>query len=702
MYASLIDPVTQALRQALDIAVHFDRSTQEREKLRAVLRKLLVIREMHSSFFVCIGGTQGAGKTHLLRELYDLEDWLPDNPGRGECRPLFVLERDCKTPYACGVDELGQETEIDQQTLFNELRSFAAGERFMLLRLYVPKRHFGERAGFLLLPGYEKLNRTNSLWQQEMRDTLKHATGSILVTNANALATQSTQDVLVEMLEQALPGRHPIIAIGRTENQSQETREELRVSAALNCQVPADQADRVVCVGRGEEYKALWIPQLLQALGQYAEPGLDVYQQRLTDLQAVLELELEVAVGFLDGLIDNAAASASASEGLVKKVLDQFRRSSDAYRVKYKKRLLQHVDQYTRCAIGSATHAFGEEEEGWSNVGRNIVDFLSLKTSEPEQRYISRIHKHWEQQGEQTPVHAIYLALTHVADDHFKLGLEAALDENPALLLEHRQQQQPARYLGYEKADGTVVVPECNLPAAPDLQKSVCLLLNQTISENHLDPATVRTRQFDTALKLLPALTMEYLRMSQGMALFQRQVVDTAQLVKYDPDALAKDIRASLPGFTQGAKQVGRALLAITAVDLAIDGSLDVLPVLAGGTATGLGATLSMAATGLMGLGFIGYKAASSVHQYNVAKRNFIVASLERFRDHLVESSLEHYDELMNKIEERIEHNLSVAYGIDANQFSERDALARVMRALNASRRHLTAEIDRAQASFVV
>ena len=62
MYASLIDPVTQALRQALDIAVHFDRSTQEREKLRAVLRKLLVIREMHSSFFVCIGGTQGAGR----------------------------------------------------------------------------------------------------------------------------------------------------------------------------------------------------------------------------------------------------------------------------------------------------------------------------------------------------------------------------------------------------------------------------------------------------------------------------------------------------------------------------------------------------------------------------------------------------------------------------------------------------------------
>ncbi|MDN7142320.1 hypothetical protein KC131_16870 [Pseudomonas sp. JQ170] len=702
MYASLIDPVTQALRQALDIAVQFDRSTQEREKIRAVLRKLLVIREMHSSFFVSVGGTQGAGKTHLLRELYDLDDWLPDNPGRGECRPLFVLERDCETPQAYGVDEWGQECPIDPQTLFDELRSFSAGEQFLLLRLYVPKRHFGGRAGFLLLPGYEKLNRTNGLWQQEMRDTLKHATGSIMVTHSNALATKSTQDVLVEMLEQALPGRQPIIAIGRTENQSDEARDELRVSAAQDCLVPAEQLDRIVCVGRGEAYKARWIPQLFEALGRYAEPGLDVYHQRLTDLRAVLELELEAAVGFLDALIEDAGATASASEGLVRKVLEQFRRSADTYRGQYKKRLHQHLQHYADQATASARKAFAEEEEGWSNVARNIVDYVKLKTSETEQRHIERINQHWQQQGTRTPVHAIYLALTHVADEQFQLGVAETLSEGSNALLTQRLENQPGRYLGYEKPDGTAVIPSSKLPEAPELQKNLCLLLNNTASENHLDPATVRTRQFDTALKHLPALTMEYLRMSQGMALYQQQAVDTAQMVKYDPDALARDIRDTLPGFTQGAKQVGRALLAITAVDLAIDGSLDVIPVLAGGAATGLGATLSLAATGLMGLGFIGYKAASSVHHYNVAKSNFIGASIERFKDHLVEGSLDHYDELMNKIEERIEHNLSVAYGVDANQFSERDALARAMRALNASRRHLSAEIDRAQASFVV
>ncbi|MNP58246.1 hypothetical protein D3C76_1531480 [compost metagenome] len=102
-----------------------------------------------------------------------------------------------------------------------------------------------------------------------------------------------------------------------------------------------------------------------------------------------------------------------------------------------------------------------------------------------------------------------------------------------------------------------------------------------------------------------------------------------------------------------------------------------------------------------MGLGFIGYKAASSVHHYDVAKRNFIGASVERFKDHLIESSLEHYDELMEVIEARIQHNLSLAYGVDIHQFAERDALARSLRALDVSRRNLEAEIDRAHSRYL-
>lgn len=701
MYANFINPVNDALRQILNIAVQFDCSKTEREKIRSVLRKLLVIREMHSTYFICVGGTQGAGKTHLLRELYGLDDWLQDNPGRGERRPLFILERDCEAPYACGVDEAGQECPIDQEILRKELSSFSTGERFLLLRLYVPRKHFSDGFGFLLLPGYERLNRTNSLWQEEMRDTLKHAMGSILVTNANALATKATNEVLADMLENAMEGRQPIIAIGRTEAKSDDEREMLRRSAAEVCAVPSDETDRVLCVGRGPDYRKRWVPQLIEALANYAQVPDSIHYQRLADLRAIVEVELEAAVTLLESLVEDAGARASAQDKLINDILNTFRASVATYKRGYEKSLHVYLGGYARQATESAKAAYSSEEEGWENKLRSAKDFFLLNASETEQRFVDRIHRHWQVQDGQTPVDATYLALTHSAQKVLGLG-HAPVDRlDSRALLELRQGNQPGQYLGYEKLDGTAITPFANKVEPQSVQKYLCLLLNDASSDNHLDANSARTQQINTALKYLPALAMEYLRLGHGVALYRRAAVDTSQLVNYDPVQLAKDIGDTLPKFTQTAQQAMRALLTITAVDLAIDGSLDVIPVLAGGAATGLGATLSVAATGLMGLGFIGYKAASSVHHYDVAKKNFIGASIDRFKDHLIESSLEQYDELMEVLEGRIQRNLSLAYGLDADQFSERDALARALRVLNVARRNLDAEIDRAQSHYL-
>jgi len=55
-------------------------------------------------------------------------------------------------------------------------------------------------------------------------------------------------------------------------------------------------------------------------------------------------------------------------------------------------------------------------------------------------------------------------------------------------------------------------------------------------------------------------------------------------MVNYDPVQLAKDIGETLPKFTQGAQQAIRALPRNHCRGtLAIDGSFDVIPALAGG-----------------------------------------------------------------------------------------------------------------------
>lgn len=704
MYADVIDPVTKVLREILKIALQFDRAKEERASLRTVLRKLLVIREMHTTYFISVTGTQGAGKTRLMRELYDLGDWLEDNAGRGERRPLFILEADCQQPYACGVDDEGNETQIDQGTLTNELRSFSVGERFLLLRLYVPRRHFSSGFGFLLLPGYERLNRSNSLWQEEMRDTLKHAMGSILVTDSSRMADYTTKDILKDLMTGCFHGRHPVIAISRTEGKTDGECGELCQTAAELCDVAADQQNRIICTGAGEAYRDKWLPQLLEALSSYSRVPDEIHHQRLDDLRKVVEVELEAAVNLLESLVEEAGTRARGQDYLLEEIMKKFRQSADKYRKRYADKLREHSDWYVSQAIHAARDAYADEEEGLRNKLRNVKDFFLLKSSDEEKRFLERINRHWMGHQGRTPLDITYLALTDMSRNHLQLSYDGGATPDAQWLLQARQEEQgPGRLLGYESKSGTTALFKQKIDPQ-QLQKSVTLLLNDSRRDLAiLDRAATDSREVSTALELLPALAMEYLRLSQGVVLAARptQMLSASELASFSAEQLVEQIKGSLPALAETTQQVIKTVLAITAVDLAIDGSLDVATVAAGGAATGLGGTLSLAAAGVITLAFVGYKTAQAVHQYDVEKKNFIAVSIRTFADQQIEKTLQVYDEIIERLEERLSGNLSLAYGIDKEQFTERDMLARALYALSTSRRDLEAEIDRVQSRYL-
>ena len=56
----------------------------------------------------------------------------------------------------------------------------------------------------------------------------------------------------------------------------------------------------------------------------------------------------------------------------------------------------------------------------------------------------------------------------------------------------------------------------------------------------------------------------------------------------------------------------------------------------------------------------------------------------------------------MEQLQDRLTRNLSRAYGIDKELFSERDAMARALYALKIASRDLSEEIDRAQRAYLV
>jgi hypothetical protein len=64
-----------------------------RDDLRRAVRDCQMTGLLYDHTLVAIAGDQGAGKTRLMRLLYDLDTaWLDDNAGRGEYLPVLVLE----------------------------------------------------------------------------------------------------------------------------------------------------------------------------------------------------------------------------------------------------------------------------------------------------------------------------------------------------------------------------------------------------------------------------------------------------------------------------------------------------------------------------------------------------------------------------------------------------------------------------------
>ncbi len=67
--------------------------TEIKNQVLSINRKLRITRELADTKYIAIAGTQSAGKTRLIREMYDLDhQWLSDNEGRGEQLPLFIIE----------------------------------------------------------------------------------------------------------------------------------------------------------------------------------------------------------------------------------------------------------------------------------------------------------------------------------------------------------------------------------------------------------------------------------------------------------------------------------------------------------------------------------------------------------------------------------------------------------------------------------
>lgn len=634
--------------------------------LRRAQRDCRMTALLYDHTVVAVAGDQGAGKTRLMRLLYDLDtEWLGDNAGRGEYLPVLVLE-DARVSKAEGClyrwdDQTAPGAPRGEAVTAEGFRKAvtAWGDDLVLPVLRVPPRYFGGAAnsGFLLLPGYEKITAKNRAWQDFMRLALVASSACILVTNGGLLA-QAQDAIRTDLQKNQLAGVQPVIAVTGTETLPRQRRQELRETAAARFGVPLDG---VVCTGVGDPaYEDAIRQELRAALGRQGGVGLRARDRQLEDLEE-LSLHVGLVVSEARQAVRSGRDAQPESEELRLEIMDVLDRAIEDMRADYRRNLEAKLAGVERQALAAARHDFDEAETGWMARFRDVKDNVLLKGVRAEERMHARLQAAVEDSGGGAafaPVHATLLA------DLSRSQL--ALPEPSA--------PEPAGALS-ELPDGTGEVTILDRAAPSGTQKSLQALqgvLAQRRDHNSALPDRQDAQEMRGAVRLLPAIATTYMSAMQSGVI---AVTGPGQVPTTDLREILQDVTDTTVEMHGLTKPLLKAAAGVLAIDVAVDGEVDSIPAFARALMSvvqGPGSTVGSAAVGAVGpvgmaigAAVIAYAVISSLEKQQARGRAHVTEAIgSAFREQRTRH-LAQFDELMSWIRRRVSDRLEVLLRLD-------------------------------------
>ena len=727
-YVDLMEQLGCALLDALYVATG-SLEPDERNRIVNLVRKLRITRELSDAYYIAVAGSQGAGKTSLIRTLYDLDQqWLADNNGRGERLPVFVLEKDgIDSPVGCKlvVDDNAAKNgrgEIKEVKLTaHEFRRMTDGEGVLqdvlLLKLYVPRKYFlNGQAGFVLLPGYEAITEGNALWQDVMKHAVRHAMGGVLVTDAARIANGNQYEIKKD-ISNGFSGdatRKPVIAIAKTEDVRPEDMDGLIKRASELFEIDAKERDRIVLTGHGSpDYKHEVSRQLIAAIHAYKQDDASKFDHRLSELASIVDDEVYAIKSVIEGVVSSRSVTNSEGDRIRDNILEKFDKAAIKYRKTYEKALQANVGFFAKIARDAALKNYSEKEEGLYNHTKN---FISRTSGAAERMNEDRIINAWR--GAFDNSHAGYRALCDASVQSKLVVLSITNSKDVKTSYNNgggNASENAIALIGYESSTATERVDDAfNADVRATLMRVFKPSGNET-SEVLRDESTL---ELEKAMSLLPALAMEYQRINSAILLADPKFDSNSSDNKDVGHALVNAAKG-LPEFNDSVKPVVKAVAAMLAIDIAADGHIDTIPALlnavfpqaqagdsgkasqggavaTAGTASAA-AAISVWAVGGLVVAYVGYQAMRAAQAHDASMRSQITMHINTMRENYVGMQLDSYDGLMETIRDRLYYGLGRAYGLD-KELDTKDRLLRTITKLNNKSIDLVRSINAAKA----
>jgi hypothetical protein len=680
-------------------------------KLLPIMRNLMLAEVLGNQWLIAVGGSQGAGKTNLVRTMYGLDaatqtDWLKDNEGRGERYPVLVQEDDVvKKPkgYLRKLIEVSGKYELDtlEAKDINEFHMACRGElpEVMLPVLKVPRKFFQQNGqALILLPGYETSNRDNQEWQALMRQVLIGAAGCLIVTDQTRLANQQQADILKDMLTNELRASRPLIVVSKTEGHANDPQRlnELRQSAVSVFKHKNDLLEpKVICTGSDNaEYIKQWMPELVAALQDMSIGGGELRQMQLARLEKLIESDLNSVTNLIHTRATQYLYQKnSGNVGVVADCLEAFDDAAKDLSTEYNQSVREMLSTQTSAAMDNLTpRLIGKHEGTWNKV-KNVFDTVS----ETQRAIESDVTGAWSAPGHVLPRYAQLLN-----DLTAKKLKRVSGSKTLTLKSDHILQR-----LGYMDSKEQPVQSKLT---DPGVHTNLAVLLRNTGDA---------TTDLDKTARLLPVLALEYARVASLVPeLVGVNAITLEPIPEINLLASAQKVQAEFGQFKDVSTNVIKGLGAMLAVDIAADGKVDTIPALLsalgfGGTVStqptsapnggpaidgavvgGTASTVALSVAAVVAIGFLAHSALRQVQHHDKEVKAMAENMLMKISDQHLTHFMSHFNDLMRDLRSHMHQSLRHRYALDQT-LMEKDRLAKALADIHVLQRDILGELAR-------
>ena len=670
-----------------------DKGETVEQALRPIMRRLLLSQTLGKYSLLAVAGTQGAGKTTLIKSLYDLkgEDagWLKANEGRGEIYPILITEGDPAAPaegLVWKLEKSGDRRTVVQRSLLDGTRTIdeaqqefrrAVSERDtdeLLVELRVPGQlRLGHRKGWLLLPGYEARTAENEAWQSTMRAALTGASGSIVVTDETRLARDQS-DLICDAVKSALNNMKPVVVVTKTEHLRKDPVRlgALEMRAAEVFDVPLR---RVQCIGISDDpgYIDTWREALKEKITQFiTEAGGGTQEVRHAALDELVRRDLKRALADVNRHVRialGAQSGADAQAETLRETLEIFDESAARLRKKYYKVVCEVMNRHTN----KSKHYFRERIAGeLEGIRNHISHFFDTDTGR-----LLRLQT--------------VIAEADKQEDKRASELAAALAEPIRQVLTvsqrfgHLQEPEKLQVIGPTDDKQYEVVP---WTGGGDVRQSASPshALVTLFSPTGGPELGEKLFGLEEAVKMFPALALEWARVaSQVPATRVDALTQGASVV----DPIAYTLQALGPATENAQNLMKTVAQAMLAMDVASAGAG------AAGAAVGgvLASPMVIAGTALLAVGYLATNMFQEVRTHDRANRDVGEAMLAGLCNARIQQYLDVYDDLMEKARDNLEQALRRRYRI-SDVLATRDRLVHAIALAKQFREELTEELN--------